>query len=97
MGANLTLSLTIEGFIHYKTATGKSPHTIADYRSTFKKLQHYFPDNPPFAKISRTQLSAFFAWLQIAMPLVRGQCHGRAASGQPVYSGASPPVTVYRL
>jgi hypothetical protein len=37
----LTLSQACEGMLRYKAATGKSPHTIIDYRSSFKKLQLY--------------------------------------------------------
>lgn len=36
MAINLTLSVALEGFLNYKTATGKSPHTLANYRSTSK-------------------------------------------------------------
>ena len=48
----------------YKTATGKSPHTITDYRTGFKKLLLYFDTDPLIASITRNQLVAFFAWLQ---------------------------------
>ena len=34
----LSLSQACEGFIHYKKATGKSPHTILDYQTALKKL-----------------------------------------------------------
>jgi integrase/recombinase XerD len=64
MATPLPLSRACESMIRYKIATGKSEQTIADYRNTFKKLQLFFPDNPPFAKITREQLVAFFAWLQ---------------------------------
>jgi hypothetical protein len=36
--SNLTRSQTLDGFVYYKPATGKSPHTIADYRITQKKV-----------------------------------------------------------
>jgi hypothetical protein len=65
MGNNtLKLSQACEGMLRYKAATGKSPHTIVDYRSSFKKLQLYFSSDPPFASITRAQLIAFFAWQQ---------------------------------
>jgi integrase/recombinase XerD len=65
MGNNtLKLSQACEGKLRYKAATGKSPHTIVDYRSSFKKLQLYFTSDPLFASISCAQLIAFFAWLQ---------------------------------
>ncbi|MCK5647144.1 MAG: hypothetical protein KAH97_10205 [Anaerolineales bacterium] len=38
MVQKLTLSQACEGMIRYKTAIGRSRHTIADYRVSFKKL-----------------------------------------------------------
>lgn len=64
MANQLKLSQAIEGLLFYKTATGKSPHTILDYRSGFDKLLLYFEGDPPFASITHTQLVAFFAWLR---------------------------------
>ena len=64
MVCQLSLSQACERFIHYKKATGKSPHTILDYQTTFKKLIGFFNDNPPLASLSREKLVAFFAWLQ---------------------------------
>jgi site-specific recombinase XerD len=64
MVRQLALSQACEGFIHYKRATGKSPHTILDYQATLKKLQGFFKDNPPLAALSREKLVTFFAWLQ---------------------------------
>ena len=61
---SLTLSQACEGMLHYKTATGKSPHTISDYRNTFNKLKEYFAKTPKLAAITRADLVAFFAWLQ---------------------------------
>ena len=63
MASNLTLKQACEGMIHYKTAAGRSPHTILDYRNTFKKLLLYFPKNPPLVAVTRADLIAFFAWL----------------------------------
>ncbi len=37
MASKLELSQAVEGLLFYKTATGKSPCTIADYRTGFKK------------------------------------------------------------
>ncbi|MCX6070802.1 MAG: hypothetical protein NTU91_08090, partial [Chloroflexi bacterium] len=64
MVRQLTLSQACEGFIHYKRATGKSPHTILDYQATLKKLRGFFKDNPPPAFLTRDKLVAFFSWLQ---------------------------------
>jgi len=60
----LTLSQAYEGMIRYKMATGRSPHTIADYRISFKKLLLFFDVNPPISSITREQMVGFFAWLQ---------------------------------
>jgi len=64
MVRQLALSLAVEGYPLDKIASGKSPHTIEDYRSSFKKLLVYFKDDPPIDSIDRDQLVAFFAWLQ---------------------------------
>jgi integrase/recombinase XerD len=61
---NLTLSQAIEGCLLYKTAAGQSPHTISDYRNSYKKLLLYVDGKVHFASISRDQLLSFFAWLQ---------------------------------
>jgi hypothetical protein len=47
MARQLSLSRACEGFIHYKKATGRSPHTILDYQRTLKKLRVFFKDNTP--------------------------------------------------
>jgi site-specific recombinase XerD len=47
-----TFSQACEGMIRYKMATGRSPHTITDYRISFKKLLLFL------------QVVGFFAWLQ---------------------------------
>lgn len=59
----VTLSRATEGMLIYKKASGKSPNTIADYRTQLKKLQAFFPDDPPLASITRDQLISFLAWL----------------------------------
>ena len=60
----LFLSQACEGFIHYKKATGLSPHTILDYQATLKKLRAFFTDDPPLGSLDREKLVTFFAWLQ---------------------------------
>jgi integrase/recombinase XerD len=62
--SRLTLSQTYTGFIYYKTAIGKSPHTIADYKVTHKKLSVFLPDDPLFCSITRQKMIEFFSWLQ---------------------------------
>ncbi len=47
----------------YKMATGRSQHTITDYRISFKELLLFFDSDPPIASISRKEIVAFFAWL----------------------------------
>jgi len=64
MVRQLSLSQACEGFIHYKKATGKSPHTILDYQSTYRKLRGYFKDNPSLASLTREKLVAFFGRLR---------------------------------
>jgi integrase/recombinase XerD len=64
MVQKLTLSQACEGMLRYKTASGKSKHTIAEYRVTFKKLLLYFDINPPFDSITGKEMVEFFAWLQ---------------------------------
>jgi integrase/recombinase XerD len=81
MAGKLKLSQAVEGLLFYKTATGKSPCTIADYRTGFQKLLLYFDTDPLIASITHDQLVAFFAWLQddyISEPdgvAPRGQIH----------------------
>jgi hypothetical protein len=48
MAKRITLSQACEGMLFYKTAVGKSPHTIADYRISFKKLQAFIKRVLPF-------------------------------------------------
>lgn len=64
MTPQLSLVRACEGFIHYKKATGLSPHTILDYQAALKKLHVFFADDPPVASLNREKLIAFFAWLQ---------------------------------
>jgi len=64
MVRQLALSLACEGLLRYKTASGMSPHTIEDYRSSFKKRLVFFKDDPPIGSITRDQLVGFLAWLR---------------------------------
>ena len=64
MVCQLPLSQACERFIHYKKATGKSPHTILDHQTTLKKMRSYFKDNAPLASLTREKLVSFFSWLQ---------------------------------
>ncbi len=59
----LTLNQAIDGFVYYKTATGKSTHTLADYRTTQRKVMTYFQHDPAFVDLKRADWIGFFAWL----------------------------------
>ena len=61
---SLKLSQACEGFLRYKTATGKSVNTLADYRTSFQKLPLFFTADPPLASIDRDQIICFFVWLK---------------------------------
>ncbi len=60
---DLTLSQAFNGFVYYKTATGRSEHTISDYKVTQKKVLIYFHTDPVFAALTRDDWIDFFAWL----------------------------------
>jgi integrase/recombinase XerD len=46
MKKSITLSQACDGLVRYKSATGMSPNTIRNYRTTFAKLQAYFAGHP---------------------------------------------------
>ena len=62
--ASLKLSQACEGFIRYESATGKSPNTLTDYRTSFQKLPLFFTADPPLTSLDRGQLVRFFVWLK---------------------------------
>ena len=75
MKKSITLTQACDGLVRYKSATGMSPNTIRNYRTTFAKLQAYFDSHPErsdpaeskdpaFDAITRDQLIDFFAWLR---------------------------------
>jgi len=64
MKKSITLSQACDGLVRYKSATGMSPNTIRNYRTTFAKLKAFLPDDPAFEAITRDQLIDFFAWLR---------------------------------
>lgn len=63
----VTITQAIAGFIHAKTAAGKSPYTIRNYRTSFAKLQTFLggidQSDPALASIDRATLTDFLAWL----------------------------------
>jgi len=72
--STITLSQACDGLVRYKSATGLSPNTIRNYRTTFAKLKAYFESHPErsaaesqdpaFDSITRGQLIDFLAWLR---------------------------------
>jgi hypothetical protein len=64
VNTRITLSQACDGLVRYKTAVGKSPYTLRNYRTSFAKLQAHLADDPQFDAITRDQLIDFFAWLR---------------------------------
>jgi integrase/recombinase XerD len=62
--SSITLSQACQGMILYRQAEGKSPHTISDYKNTFKKLDLFFESDTPIDTITKSDLVRFFGWLQ---------------------------------
>jgi integrase len=62
---SLTLSQAIEGFLLEKEGQRLSPHTIAEYQVSFRKLEKYLGD-PDFAAISLEQMRGFM--VELAKP-----------------------------
>jgi hypothetical protein len=62
-GSQITLAQACEGLVRYKTVVGLSPHTIADYKNTFKKLFLFFRDEIQLEDVIRKEMVDFFAWL----------------------------------
>jgi hypothetical protein len=61
---SISLTQACDGLVRCKSATGMSPNTIRNYRTTFAKLKAFFPDDPAFEAITRDQLIDLFAWLR---------------------------------
>jgi len=47
MQSQITFSQALEGYLLYADVRHLSPHTIADYTNTFRKLQTWLGDDPP--------------------------------------------------
>ena len=56
MNIQLTLSQAIDGFLLAKQAQRLSPHTLADYRNAFRKLQAFLGNDPPIRDITAAQI-----------------------------------------
>jgi len=56
-----TLSQIIQGYTLNAQARQLSPHTIADYHNTFRKLAAFLENDLPFDQIAKSQLERFLA------------------------------------
>ncbi len=56
-----TLSQIVEGYTLYAQARQLSPHTLADYHNTFRKLSAFLEEDPPIQQITRQDLERFLA------------------------------------
>jgi len=63
MVRQITLSQAVEGFTLEKQAKRLSPHTLADYSNSFRKLAAYLADDPPLASITADQVKHFLVEL----------------------------------
>jgi site-specific recombinase XerD len=63
MKARLKLSAAVESYLIEAAADRLSPHTLADYRNSFRRLMAYLPDDPPIADLTADDLVGFFAHL----------------------------------
>jgi len=60
----LRLSEVFSSFIRSKEIEGMSPHTLTEYRQTYKKLVAHFQDDPLFSSLDRRAWESFFYWLR---------------------------------
>ena len=58
-----SLSHIIDGFLLFKEASGRSPHTIKDYRVNLSRFCDWM-GNPPVNDVTSKQIEAFFRYLQ---------------------------------
>ena len=58
MNKSISLTQACDGLVRYKSATGMSPNTIRNYRTTFAKLQAYFDSHPDRSCILSSNPSA---------------------------------------
>jgi site-specific recombinase XerD len=55
----VTLSQAIEGYFIAAQARRLSPHTLADYENTYRRLEHWLGDDPPVATVTASQVRDF--------------------------------------
>ena len=60
----LRLSEVFSSFIRAKEIAGMSPHTLTEYRQTYKKLVAHFQEDPTFSSLDRRAWEGFFYWLR---------------------------------
>ena len=68
MKKSITLTQACDGLVRYKSATGMSPNTIRNYRTTFAKLQAYFDSHPERSEAERQHLRCAPAQVQVRIP-----------------------------
>jgi site-specific recombinase XerD len=61
---SLTLSTAIDGFLLDLAARRLSPHTVADYTNSLRKLQAFLVGDPELESITADQLRQFMADLE---------------------------------
>ncbi len=59
----ISLNRAIEGFLLHKRASGRSPHTIRNYRIQLQRLSEWLKD-PSLDEVASKDLEAFFVFLQ---------------------------------
>lgn len=74
----LTLSQVITGYLLEATARRLSPHTIADYTNSFRKLQTFLSTDVPFSDITADDIRRCLADLA-TVPRAPAGCAARAA------------------
>jgi integrase len=91
MKKSITLTQECDGLVRYKSATGMSPNTIRNYRTTFAKLQAYFDSHPERSYIPSTGSGqALSGGLQAA---VEGAAETSASSVEPSKDPAFDAIT----
>ena len=61
MEYSVSLSDALEGYFLYADARRLSPHTVADYANTFRRLQDFLGEDPPMDSITPGQIRSFLA------------------------------------
>lgn len=61
MNKSITFSQVVEGYWLHAEARHLSPHTLSDYKNTFKKFAAFLAADPPFTSITAKTIEAFLA------------------------------------